>query len=56
MHRGLDRLEHVAYLHKDANVQGAVVAGIDLFAVDLDEKGHILGREYGWNYKRVAWA
>ena len=28
--------------------------GIDLFAVDLDEKGHILGREYGWNYKRVA--
>jgi uncharacterized protein (DUF849 family) len=48
-------LEHVAYLHKDANVQVAVVdTGIDLFAVDLDEKGHILGREYGWNYKRVA--
>jgi 3-keto-5-aminohexanoate cleavage enzyme len=52
---GQTGLEHVAYLHKEANVQVAVVdTGIDLFAVDLDEKGHILGREYGWNYKQVA--
>ena len=52
---GQTGLEHVAYLNKDANVQVAVVdTGIDLFAVDLDEQGHILGREYGWNYEQVA--
>lgn len=48
-------LEHVGYLNEHANVQVAVAGtGIDLFAVDLDDKGHIVGREYGWNYKRVA--
>ncbi|WP_237477406.1 3-keto-5-aminohexanoate cleavage protein [Lichenibacterium dinghuense] len=48
-------LEHVAVLNKTANVQVAVVdTGIDMFAIDEDEGGHLLGREYGWNLKRVA--
>ena len=52
---GQTGLEHVAFLNKEANVQVAVVdTGIDMFAVDEDENGHIIGRPYGWDYKQVA--
>ena len=48
-------LEHSEILNRVANVNIACIdTGINLFAFDTDEKGHILGREYGWNYKRVA--
>lgn len=48
-------LEHLAYLHPKANVNIACLdPGIDLFANTLDAAGHIVGREYGWNYKRIA--
>ena len=48
-------LEHSEILNRMANVKIACIdTGINLFAQDLDAKGHIIGREYGWNYKRVA--
>lgn len=48
-------LEHVDYLNKHANVQVAVVdTGIDMFVIDEDEKGHAVGRGYGWDLKQVA--
>lgn len=48
-------LEHVEFLRKHANVKIACVdPGIDLFAATVDAGGHIVGREYGWNYKRIA--
>lgn len=48
-------LEHAEYLHENASVDIACVdTGINLFAIDLDSEGHIQGREYGWNYQRIA--
>ncbi len=48
-------LEHSEILNRMANVNIACIdTGINLFAFDTDAKGHIIGREYGWNYKRVA--
>jgi hypothetical protein len=48
-------LEHVPHLKESANVKIACIdSGISLFAMDLDPDGYILGREYGWNYERVA--
>ncbi|MDX7950300.1 3-keto-5-aminohexanoate cleavage protein [Lichenihabitans sp. Uapishka_5] len=52
---GQTGLEHIPFLNRDANVQVAVVdTGIDMFAVDEDERGHIIGRPYGWDYRQVA--
>ncbi|MBM9466807.1 BKACE family enzyme [Nakamurella leprariae] len=48
-------LEHVPPLRANANVKIACVdTGISLFATSTDEEGYIRGREYGWNYDRVA--
>lgn len=47
--------EHSGFLHKTHNVNiSCIDTGINLFAFDVNEKGHIEGREYGWNYKQVA--
>ena len=48
-------LEHVPFLAADANVKIACIdTGISLFSSGLDEEGYIVGREYGFNYDRVA--
>lgn len=48
-------LEHLTYLNDLANVQAVPVdPGIELFAFDEDDSGHIVGREYGWNHQRIA--
>lgn len=47
--------EHSGFLHKTHNVNiSCIDTGVNLFAFDVNEKGHIEGREYGWNYKQVA--
>ena len=48
-------LEHSEILNRTHNVKIACIdTGVNLFAFDTDEKGHIIGREYGWNYRQVA--
>lgn len=47
--------EHAGILHRTHNVNiSCIDTGINLFAFDVNEKGHIEGREYGWNYRQVA--
>lgn len=48
-------LEHVPLLRSGANVKIACVdTGISLFSTHTDDEGYIVGREYGFNYERVA--
>lgn len=48
-------LEHVPYLVSNANLKVACVdTGISLFATGTDKDGYLQGREYGFNYDRVA--
>jgi len=49
-------LDHTTeYLNEKLNVQIACVdPGINLFAQELDDEGHIRGTEYGFNYDQIA--
>jgi hypothetical protein len=48
-------LEHVPYLHDNANVQiAAVDTSIDQFMTDEDEEGYLVGRPYGFDLEEIA--
>jgi uncharacterized protein (DUF849 family) len=48
-------LQHVPDLAVEANVKIACIdTGYSLFSTGLDEQGYLQGREYGFNYDRVA--
>jgi 3-keto-5-aminohexanoate cleavage enzyme len=48
-------LMHVPYLAEGGSVKIACVdTGINLFAQDVDDEGYLIGREYGFDYAKVA--
>lgn len=48
-------LEHVPFLAENSNVKIACIdPGLSLFSSELDPEGYLRGREYGFNYDRVA--